>query len=48
MRKGSGTKTVVSITIDKKVLKELKLKLSKKMIKLSNYIEYLIVNDKNK
>ncbi len=45
MRKGSGTKTRISMTIDESIAEKLKTKLSKKMIKISNYIEYLIEED---
>lgn len=45
MRKGSGTKTRISVTIDESAAIKLKKKLSKKMIKISNYIEYLIEED---
>ena len=45
MQKGSGTKARFSLTIDSKLYEKLKKKLSKKMIKVSNYVEYLIMED---
>jgi hypothetical protein len=45
MRKGSGTKERISVTIDKNLSDSLRKKLSKKMIKVSNYIEYLLKED---
>jgi len=47
MQKGSGTKTQLSITVDKKLADKLRKKLSKKMVKISTYIEYLIERDVN-
>jgi len=45
MKKGSGTKTRISVTVDDKLADKLKKKLEKRMIKISNYIEYLIKED---
>jgi len=45
MRKGSGTKTRVSVTINNEMMDKLKKKLEKRMIKVSNYIEHLIKED---
>ncbi len=45
MRKGSGTKTRISATIDDKLIEKLKKKLASRMIKVSNYIEHLIEED---
>jgi predicted DNA binding CopG/RHH family protein len=45
MRKGSNNKERISITINPILLDKLKKKLSKRMIKLSTYIEYLVNED---
>lgn len=45
MQKGSGTKVRISITIDSPLMDKLKKKLSKRMTKVSNYIEYLVKED---
>jgi predicted DNA binding CopG/RHH family protein len=48
MRKGSGTKTHISVTLESKLVEKLKKKLAKRMIKVSNYIEHLIDEDLKK
>jgi len=45
MRKGSGTKQQLSITIDKKLADKLKKVLDKRMVKTSTYIEHLLKRD---
>jgi hypothetical protein len=45
MQKGTGTKSRISITLDSKTLSALKKKLSPKLVKVSNYIEYLVQED---
>ena len=42
MRKGSGTKTKVSITLDKDLVSSLNKNCEKRIMKLSTYIEKLI------
>ncbi|MBU1005164.1 MAG: ribbon-helix-helix domain-containing protein [Nanoarchaeota archaeon] len=42
MKKGSGTKTRISITLDKKLAKELDELCKKRLMKVSNYVERLI------
>lgn len=42
MRKGSGTKTRISITLDKNLAKELDSLCEKRLMKVSNYVEKLI------
>ncbi len=42
MKKGSGTKERISITLDKNIVKELNKRCEKRLMKVSNYIEKLI------
>lgn len=42
MKKGSGTKERISITLDKELVKELNKRCEKGLMKVSNYIEKLI------
>ena len=42
MKKGSGTKERVSITLDKKVLAQINRDCEKSLMKVSSYIEALI------
>ncbi len=42
MKKGSGTKERISITIDKDILKHINSNCEKNLMKVSNYIEKLI------
>jgi len=42
MKKGSGTKERISITLDKALVKELNKKCKTRLMKVSNYIEKLI------
>ncbi|MBU1005822.1 MAG: ribbon-helix-helix domain-containing protein [Nanoarchaeota archaeon] len=42
MKKGSGTKTRISITLDKGLAKELDSLCKKRLMKVSNYVERLI------
>ena len=42
MKKGSGTKTRISITLDKDLVKEINKICEQRLIKVSNYIEKLI------
>ncbi|MEA2038155.1 MAG: hypothetical protein U9O94_11715 [Nanoarchaeota archaeon] len=42
MRKGSGTKERISITLDEKLVSEINRKCEKRLMKVSNYIERLI------
>ena len=42
MRKGSGTKTRISITLDKELFKEINKKCEKRLMKVSNYVENLV------
>ena len=42
MKKGSGTKERISITLDKALVKELNHKCEQRLMKVSNYVEKLI------
>ncbi len=42
MKKGSGTKERISITLDKALVRELNKKCEQRLMKVSNYIEKLI------
>lgn len=42
MKKGSGTKERISITLDKELIKELNKRCEERLMKVSNYIEKLI------
>jgi len=42
MKKGSGTKTRISITLDKEIAEEINKQCQKRLMKMSNYIEKLI------
>ena len=42
MRKGSGTKERISITLDKGIVKDINKKCEHRLMKVSNYIEKLI------
>jgi len=42
MKKGSGTKTRISITLDKALVAQLNKKCEQRLMKVSNYIEKLI------
>lgn len=42
MKKGSGTKERISITLDEELVKELNKKCEERLMKVSNYIEKLI------
>ncbi|HZX45373.1 MAG TPA: hypothetical protein VFF28_06865 [Candidatus Nanoarchaeia archaeon] len=42
MKKGSGTKERISITLDKGLLKEIDKRCEQRLMKVSNYIEKLI------
>ncbi len=42
MRKGSGTKERISITIDKKLASRINSECDKRLMKVSNYIEKLL------
>jgi len=42
MKKGSGTKERISITLDKEIVKEINKKCEDRLMKVSNYIEKLI------
>lgn len=45
MPKGNKSKSQLSITVDTHLVEKLRKKLSRKMIKTSTYIEYLIAKD---
>ncbi len=42
MKKGSGTKDRISITLDKALVEDINKKCEQRLIKVSNYIEKLI------
>jgi len=42
MKKGSGTKERISITIDKNIVREINKNCEQRIMKVSNYIEKLI------
>lgn len=42
MKKGSGTKTRISITLDKDIVNQINKKCEQHLMKVSNYIEKLI------
>ena len=42
MKKGSGTKERISITLDKALVKDINKKCKARLMKVSNYIEKLI------
>ena len=42
MKRGSGTKERISITLDKELVKEINKKCENRLMKVSNYIEKLI------
>jgi metal-responsive CopG/Arc/MetJ family transcriptional regulator len=42
MKKGTGTKTRISITIDKELIEQINKDCEKNLIKVSTYIEKLI------
>ena len=42
MKKGSGTKTRISVTLDNKLVNELNKKCEERLMKVSNYVEKLI------
>ena len=42
MKKGSGTKERISVTLDKELVKELSKRCEIRLMKVSNYIEKLI------
>lgn len=42
MKKGSGTKERISITVDKKVLAQINKDCEKNLMKVSSYVEALI------
>lgn len=42
MKKGSGTKERISITLDKKLFGEISKECEKRLMKVSNYVERLI------
>ncbi|MEA2038154.1 MAG: hypothetical protein U9O94_11710 [Nanoarchaeota archaeon] len=42
MKKGSGTKTRISITLDRGLFKKIDKKCEERLMKVSNYVEKLI------
>lgn len=48
MRKGSGTKTRISITLDKDIVDKLNIECEKRIMKISPYIESIIKKELKK
>jgi len=42
MKKGSGTKTRISVTLDNKLVSEINKRCEERLMKVSNYVEKLI------
>ena len=42
MKKGSGTKTRISVTLDNALVKEISKRCEERLMKVSNYVEKLI------